>query len=199
MLELINLLSTTAWAQTQPVYPHYHFPGKGDPGVAKETDPGNNGSGSQSFSGQSGTGANINVVYHRINWTIDPNSATKTITGTVVTYFKTIAANVATITLDLNTTSFNNGSLSVTYHGTTCTKASASNILTITLPSTIVTSGTLDSLVVNYSGIPPTVNGAAEGYQSGGSGTNKYTMSLSESYEDRDWWPCKAEDRKSVV
>ena len=194
----IILLSTTAWAQTQPNYPHYHFPGKGDPGVAKETDPGNNGSGSQSFSGQSGTGANINVVYHRINWTIDPNSVTKTITGTVVTYFKTIAANVATITLDLNTTSFNNVSLSVTYHGTTCTKASASNILTITLPSTIVTSGTLDSLVVNYSGIPPIVNGAAEGYQSGGSGTNKYTMSLSESYEDRDWWPCKADMQDKI-
>ena len=45
------------------------------------------------FTGYSGTGANINVVYNRINWTIDPRSASNTITGTVAIYFTTIAAN----------------------------------------------------------------------------------------------------------
>ena len=198
----IIFLATTAGAQTQPTYPHYHFPGKGGMPVSPDPlntvpDKGDNTPGRLS-SGQSGTGANINVVYHRINWTIDPNGATKTITGTVVTYFKTLVANVSSITLDLNTSSFNNGSLSVTYHGTTCTKACASNILTITLPSTIVAANTLDSMVVNYSGIPPAVNGAAEGYQAGGATTNKYTMSLSESYEDRDWWPCKADMQDKI-
>ncbi len=147
--------------------------------------------------GFSGTGANLDVYYHRANWTIDPNSATKTITGTVTTYFKTTQANVSTINFDLNKTSFNNGSLVVKYHGITCTKSFPStglvNILNITLPSTIVAIGTRDSVDITYSGIPPAVVNAAEGYQAGGTGANKYVMTLSESYEDRDWWPCKAD------
>src|SRR6478735_12694470 len=72
---------------------------------------------SQNLTGFSGTGANIDVYYHRANWTIDPNSATKVITGTVTTYFKTTQANVSTINFDLNKASFNNVSLVVTYHG----------------------------------------------------------------------------------
>jgi len=156
----------------------------------------------QGTTGYSGTGANINVVYHRCNWTIDPNSATKTITGTVTTYFKTTQANVSAISFDLNKTSFNNGSLVITYHGTVCAKSFPSsglvNIVNITLPSTIAAANTLDSVVINYSGIPPAVSGAAEGYQAGGSGTNKYIMTLAESYEDRDWWPCKADMQDKV-
>ncbi len=155
-----------------------------------------------SSAGNSGTGANINVVYHRIDWTIDPRTATNIITGTVVTYFKTIATNVSTIAMDLNNTSFNNGSLLITYHGITCSKSFAGNIVTITLPATIVAVNTLDSMVINYSGVPPVVSGAAQGYQKGtgalGASPNQYTGSLSESYEDRDWWPCKADMQDKI-
>ena len=199
-LLLVTVLFFTQTITAQ--YPaHYRFPGKGNPG--NTTSPINNSNGKNTppgplSTGYSGTGANIDVVYDRINWTIDPNSASKTITGTVVTYFRTIVANVSSITFDLNSTSFNNGSLGVTYHGTGCTKTCASNILTITLPSTIVANGTLDSLVISYSGVPPGVVNAAEGYQAGGSGADKYTMSLSESYEDRDWWPCKADMQDKI-
>lgn len=150
------------------------------------------------FTGTSGTGANINVVYHRINWTVSPNSATKTITGTVVTYFTTLVANVSEIKFDLNTASFPASSVTATYHGSACTDASASNILTITLPSTIVSANTLDSVVVNYSGIPPAASGSAEGYQTAGATTNKWIYTLSESYEDRDWWPCKADMQDKI-
>ena len=157
---------------------------------------------SQSSSGFSGTGANIDVYYHRANWTIDPNSASKIITGTVTTYFKTTQANVSTINFDLNKASFNNVSLVVTYHGIPCARSFPSsgfvNILNITLPSTIVALGARDSVVINYSGIPPAVNMAAEGYQQGGSGANKYIMTLAESYEDRDWWPCKADMQDKI-
>ena len=164
----------------------------------------NSGNGGQTpnSSGFSGTGANINVVYHRINWTIDPNSATKTISGTVVTYFKTTQANVSSLSFDLNKASFNNGSLVITYHGSACTKSFPAsglvNIVNITLPSTIVATNTLDSISIAYSGIPPGVSGAAEGYQAGGSGIDKYVMTLSESYEDRDWWPCKADMQDKI-
>ena len=153
------------------------------------------------FTGFSGTGANINVVYHRIDWTIDPRTPTNVITGTVVTYFKTIVSNVSTITLDLHA-NFNNGSLVITHQGTTCSKSFSGNIVTITLTSTIVASNTLDSMVINYSGVPPGVAGAAQGYQKGtgtlGASPNQYTGSLSESYEDRDWWPCKADMQDKI-
>ncbi len=149
------------------------------------------------FTGFSGTGANINVVYHRIDWTIDPRTLTNVITGTVVTYFKTIVSNVSTITLDLHA-NFNNGSLVITHQGTTCSKSFSGNIVTITLTSTIVASNTLDSMVINYSGVPPVAAGAAQGYQKAGAAPNQYTGSLSESYEDRDWWPCKADMQDKI-
>lgn len=159
------------------------------------------------FTGFSGTGANINVVYHRINWTIDPNDATKTVTGRVTTYFTTLVPGVSTLSFDLNKNSFNNGALSVTYHGTPCATsfpASGSvNILNITLPFTISATGTLDSVVIAYSGTPPGVSGAAQGYQrtsytDQSAVTQFYTNSLSESYEDRDWWPCKADMQDKI-
>ncbi|MBK8608403.1 MAG: hypothetical protein IPL84_00155 [Chitinophagaceae bacterium] len=189
-------------AQQQPYIHGLLSPPRGsfikDPApVSLTANPGESG-----FSGQSGTGANIDVVYHRVDWTIDPRTATNIITGTVVTHFKTIAANVSSITMDLNSGSFNNASLIVTYHGITCTRTLSGNILTITLPSTITAINTLDSIVVNYSGVPPGVSGAAQGYQKGtgalGTSPNQYTGSLSESYEDRDWWPCKADMQDKI-
>ena len=147
--------------------------------------------------GNSGTGANIDVVHYRCDWNIDP-SISKNITGTVTVYFKTAAVNVLVLTFDLNKTSFNNGSLSATYHGISCTKSFPSSgnvdILTVNLPATIPVSGTLDSISIFYSGIPPAVSGQAEGFQRKQDGLgNWYIYTLSESYEDKDWWPCKAD------
>jgi hypothetical protein len=150
-----------------------------------------------STTGFSGTGANINVVYHRINWTIDPRLASNIITGTVVTYFKTTVANVSSISLDLHS-NFNNGSLSISYHGITCANSFTGKIVTITLPSAIISVNTLDSLVINYSGVPPAATGAAQGYQKAGVSPNQYAGSLAESYEDRDWWPCKADMQDKI-
>lgn len=149
---------------------------------------------SQNSTGNSGTGANIDVVYYRCDWTIDP-SVSKNISGTVTTYFKTTAANVSIITFDLNNLVF--GTPVATYHGITCTSSFPStDIFSITLPSTIVAAGTLDSVSITYSGTPPAVNSQEEGFQRGespaGSG-NWYIYTLSESYEDKDWWPCKAD------
>ena len=169
-------------------------------GSFSKTAPGNlTQPGGDEFTGQSGTGANLDVVYQRINWTVDPRTTNNTITGSVVIRFKTIAANVSTITFDLNSTSFNNGSLVVTYHGSTIAgRTLSANILSIPLPSAIVASGTLDSVTVAYSGIPPLASGAAQGYQRSGTAPNQYTGSLSESYEDRDWWPCKADMQDKI-
>ncbi|MBL7728770.1 MAG: hypothetical protein JNM68_13830, partial [Dinghuibacter sp.] len=157
--------------------------------------------------GFSGTGANINVVYHRIAWTVNPNDATKNITGSVTTYFRTLTPGVSTLSFDLNKNSFNNVALGVQYHGTPCTwsfpASGAVNILNITLPVTIAAANTLDSIVINYSGTPPPASGAAQGYQrssytDASAVTQFYTGSLSESFEDRDWWPCKADMQDKI-
>lgn len=171
---------------------------KQDPAVLNLGNPTENNS-----TGTSGTGANLDVTYMRIDWTIDPRTATNIISGTVLIRFKTIVANVSTITFDLNSASFNNASTVVTYHGSTIAgRTVASNILTIPLGSTIAASGTIDSVTVAYSGVPPAVSGAAQGYQKGtgtlGASPNQYTGSLSESYEDRDWWPCKADMQDKI-
>jgi hypothetical protein len=156
--------------------------------------------------GFSGTGANMNVVYHRANWTVNPN-VSNNIAGSVTTYFKTLSANVTAISFDFNKTSFNNGSLAVTWHGTACTFSFPAtgnvNILNITLPATIAAANTLDSVVVSYSGIPPIASGSAQGYQRASytdvsAVTQFYTTSLSESFEDRDFWPCKADMQDKI-
>ncbi len=171
---------------------------KQDPAVLNLGNPTENNS-----TGTSGTGANLDVIYMRVDWTIDPRTATNIISGTVLIRFKTIVANVSTITFDLNSASFNNAATIVTYHGSTIAgRTVASNKLTIPLGTTIAASGTIDSVTVAYSGVPPAVSGAAQGYQKGtgtlGASPNQYTGSLSESYEDRDWWPCKADMQDKI-
>lgn len=152
-------------------------------------------------SGNSGTGSNIDVIYTRCNWAADPNDATKTLNGSVTTYFKTIVTNVGSITFDFNNASFNNAQLNVQYHGTACVAnfLSSANIITITLPNTLATAGTIDSITINYSGIPPAASGAAAGYQRDvDAAGNNYIYTLSESYEDKDWWPCKADMQDKI-
>ena len=158
--------------------------------------------------GYSGTGANIDVVYHRINWRINPDSATKAVRGSVTTYFKTMVANVGTITFDLRRSAFNNANLNVSYHGSSLPAASfsisVSNVLSINLGTTLAL-GTLDSVTIYYGGSPPAISGSAEGYQRStynattpSAVTQNYIYTLSESYEDRDWWPCKADMQDKV-
>lgn len=146
-------------------------------------------------SGFSGTGTNIDVVYHRCNWRINPDSATKAIKGSVTTYFVTKVASVSRISFDLRKSAFNNANLSVTYHGSPVTfsfpSTGAVNIIGINLPSALPINK-LDSVTINYGGSPPGVSGAAQGYQvtTDGTTSQKFINTLSESYEDRDWWPC---------
>lgn len=73
--------------------------------------------------GFSGTGGNIDVKHYTCNWTIDPGSSSKTISGSVTICFVTKASNVTAITFDFNKNSFNNGSLSVIYHGSSLSKS----------------------------------------------------------------------------
>ncbi len=152
--------------------------------------------------GNSGTGDNIDVKYHRFEWTLNPDGL-KNIQGSVTTYFVTTQNNVKTINFDFNKSSFDNPDLVVKYHGITITHffpASGNvDILNISLPTALPTNR-LDSVTISYSGTPPPVTGQEEGFQQktvSGSGTSMY-YTLSESYEDKDWWPCKADMQDKV-
>lgn len=141
-------------------------------------------------SGTSGTGANIDVICHRIFWRINPDSGIKYIRGAVQTNFKTTQANVSTISFDLNSILtidsiyFRAAKLPVGNITRT------GNIFTINLGVTLA-NDFIDSVKIYYQGIPPGVSGAAEGYQVSSSTAGNVINTLSESYEDRDWWPCK--------
>lgn len=183
LLSVILLLVNTVMVSAQSL-----------PGPAKST------------TGNSGTGANIDVTYHRCEWRFHPDSPStispvKYLKGKVTTYFKTTQANVSQISFDLNKSAFNNANLSVQYHGSTVSysfpSSGAVNIITISLPVTLGLD-VFDSISINYAGAPPAVNGQAEGFQKGGSSSNNYFYTLSESYEDRDWWPCKSDMQDKI-
>ncbi len=141
-------------------------------------------------SGTSGTGANIDVLYHKVFWRINPDS-TKYIRGSVQTNFKTIQTNVSSISMDMNSVllvdsvKFRNARLpaaNITRSG---------NIVTIALGVSLA-NGFTDSFTIFYRGVPPGAAGAAQGYQRAANGrAGNFINTLSESYEDRDWWPCK--------
>jgi hypothetical protein len=142
--------------------------------------------------GFTGTGSNIDVTHYACNWTIDPGASSKAISGSVTICFVTKVNNVSTVTFDFNKSSYNSGSLSVMYHGISVAKSFPAtgnvHVLTINLPSALPINK-FDSLTINYTGTPPAATTQAIGYQK--SGNTIYT--LSESYEDKDWWPCKAD------
>lgn len=141
----------------------------------------------------SGNGANINVVYHRIDWRINPDSALKGIKGAITTYFRTAASNVSQLTFDMNTTALTVSS--VRFRGANLPAGNiveSGNTLTITLGATITTPNTLDSVTINYAGVPPNPSGSSIGFIKTTRATGRNVVyTVSQPYEDRDWWICK--------
>ncbi len=142
--------------------------------------------------GTSGTGSNIDVIYHKIFWRINPDSAAgKYIKGSVQFKFKTTQTNVNTISFDIYSLLTID---SITFRAAKLVPASivrAGNIATITLTATLA-NNFIDSFTVFYRGVPPAVSGSAQGYQLyADASAGNVINTLSESYEDRDWWPCK--------
>ncbi len=143
-------------------------------------------------SGTSGTGANIDVIYHKIFWRINPDTSIgKYIKGSVQFNFKTTEANVSTISFDMNAVLNID---SIIFRQSALDFGSilrVGNIVTITLTAALP-NNFIDSFIVYYQGVPPDVSGAAQGYQIyADANAGNVVNTLSESYEDRDWWPCK--------
>jgi Peptidase family M1 domain/Secretion system C-terminal sorting domain len=135
--------------------------------------------------------AKYDIVYHRLSFTVNPaTAATSGITnGSVTTYFKTTANNVSQIGFD-----FASGMSvgTVTYHGVALPGANVTrpgNVVLITLSSTIATMGTLDSVTINFSGLPTAAGSPVpSGWNANNTKASVYT--LGESFTGSTWWPC---------
>ena len=126
--------------------------------------------------------SNYDIKYHRLEFSINP--ANYFISGKVTTHY-IAKQNLNTVTFDLSnelTVS------SVTRHGNPLSfTQNDNNELVINLGAT-QNATVLDSVSINYSGIPPTGESAFTTYTHAGV-AGLYT--LSEPYGARDWWPCK--------
>jgi aminopeptidase N len=128
-----------------------------------------------------GAGADINVTYHRFEWTIDP--AVRYIKGNITTYFK-ILKTAGSLSFDLD------DSLkvdSVKYHNAKLTYTQQNKMLAINIPT--IAANVFDSVTIYYGGVPP-LNGLGS-FEQRLRGTAPEIWTLSEPYGGRDWWPGK--------
>ena len=128
-----------------------------------------------------GAGADIDVTYHRFDWTIDP--AVRFIKGSVTTYFKMLKP-AGTLSFDLDETLKVD---SVKYRGNKLTFSQQNKMLSITTPA--IATNAFDSVTVFYGGIPPTTGFGS--FEQRLRGTTPELWTLSEPYGGRDWWPGK--------
>lgn len=129
-------------------------------------------------------GENMDVIYHKFNWFIDPNKYY--ISGSVQTNFRALN-DLSTITFDCTPELIVDSVLQ--RQNKLSFKQDSSKILTITLGS-FVTKNKIDSVVVFYHGVPPS-NGFGSFANRLRGGTHAELWTLSEPYGGRDWWPGK--------
>lgn len=125
--------------------------------------------------------ANYDVVYQRLEFTVDP--AVYFITGTVTTQF-TAVESMSTITFDLTDQL---DVSSVTQNGNSVTFSQTDDELEINLLAALAP-GQQGEVKVNYSGLP--------GFDSNGFDISEHNgtallSTLSQPYGAKDWWPCK--------
>jgi hypothetical protein len=150
--------------------------------------------------GTSGTGSNIDVIYHKIFWRLNPDTSIgKYIKGSVQFNFKTTQASVSSINFDLRSVLLVD---SIRFRTNKFTLGAgytrAGNIVTVNLGTTLPINF-IDSFIVYYKGVPPAKTAVEQGFQLTATTTAGRVLStLSESYEDRDWWPCKADMQDKI-
>ncbi|MEO8582452.1 MAG: M1 family aminopeptidase, partial [Flavitalea sp.] len=131
--------------------------------------------------------SSYDIVYHRINVTVNPGVSGTISNGSVTTYFKTTAASVPQIGFDFNGTM---NVSSVYYHGSAVAYTFTGNVVLITFPSALTPLGTLDSVTINFNGTPVApVTSVPSGYNY--SSTYKCIYTLGEAFRGSTWWPCK--------
>ena len=124
------------------------------------------------------------LKYARFEWAVDP--AVYQISGTVTTYFQTLAPAFSTLHFDLSTQMVVDA---VKFHGQSVSFGQSGDfLLTIQLP-TALPELALDSISITYHGAPPST-GFGSFNQSSHNGA-PIVWTLSEPFGTQDWWPCK--------
>lgn len=124
------------------------------------------------------------LKYYRFQWYIDP--AVYFIEGSVTVYFQVMQENFSEINFDFS--SLLNVS-NINYHGQSIgSTATGDYLLTIPLPVALP-AGTLDSLTITYSGVPP--SGGFGSFIQSEHEDSPVIWTLSEPFGSQDWWPCK--------
>lgn len=125
--------------------------------------------------------ANYDVTYHKLQLTVNPTQ--QFINGVVTTTY-TAKEPMSTVTFDLTTQLTVS---SVKRNGVNLAFTQSNDELVITLPA-LQNTGVSDTVVITYSGAPPTDQDAfVTGTHSGA----PILWTLSEPYGAKDWWPCK--------
>jgi len=129
--------------------------------------------------------SNYDLVYHRMDWEVDPREPT--IRGTVTSHFKALA-DMHEIVFDLagnmNVTSVRQRETSLDF------SHQKDDRLYIKLNETLK-SGKLDSLSVTYQGNPVSSGFGSFEVSTHGSSRTPVLWTLSEPYGAKGWWPCK--------
>lgn len=125
------------------------------------------------------------VRYVRAHWTVDPN--VRAITGTVTLYFQTTTA-LSELVMDLSDTLLLD---QVRYHGSPVSATLSTDDL-LNIPFGLeVAAGTLDSVTVDYHGVPRVQGGFGSFAIGQQPDSSAVLWTLSEPYGAKEWWPCK--------
>jgi aminopeptidase N len=133
---------------------------------------------------RSNAGANYDLKYHRLEFTINPD--TNFIAGTVTSYFKTTKSNVSQISFDLTQNMIVD---SVIFHGGKVNFSLTSNDELVIDLATTLTLNYFDSISIIYHGNPNSADSHSF-VKSEHNGT-PIIWTLSEPFGAKDWWPCK--------
>ncbi len=132
-------------------------------------------------------GNTYDLTFQRLLFWVDP--AERFITGSISSYFRNLTESPHTLTFDMN------NSLQLTairYHGELIEGIHENNVLTINLPGTMP-SGGIDSIMVDYQGIPVDDTTGFGSFFNDYHGPDSIPVmyTLSEPYGAQYWWPCK--------
>ncbi len=136
---------------------------------------------------KSNAGDNYDVIYHRINWNINPH--VDSMSGVINTHFITKTDNFNAVAFDLaDGLSVD----SVKYHGNMVPFEHSADIVRADLPSGLNTNVT-DSITVFYSGDPTKTSTRGSYVREKRRPKNDHPViwTLSEPYGAMTWWPCK--------
>jgi aminopeptidase N len=129
-------------------------------------------------------GNNLDIVYYRFFWEIDPGVLY--ITGEVTSHFIITEDNTQMISFELSNSLAVD---SIKYHGSHVPFTHVLKKIEIDL-STQLANSTLDSVTIWYKGIPSSSGGFSSFTTSTHNGS-PVMWTLSQPYGASDWWPCK--------